>query len=354
MNALLPVYDRWVGAGGNGVLIGNGKAAELLPKQGRPFRWYPTAEAVLAEIPNPAALVTTFCGGESLGRDLVPLLNGKCPRIAQLDFWSAPFRPGQPWAPSEYHPDYVLVDSEYGAACARVGYTGRITEFGFPALDPVVAMDRDAVARVTRERFGIPEEDAFVVLFAGQDDGSSEILELLASTMCLLREFHTDRQFVLIPRAHPRMRSDWPLEAERWDAAIRGLSGVSIVDGSLESGAMALIAASDVVVSWCSTMLITAAAFRRVPIAWQSEADRKRYCEVAGNAVEEFPLVTMGCGWSAADADALRAQLDGVLVGDTGALVAAQERELRLDGKNAERIAEFIRTRIREFCSSGD
>ncbi|MDO8598636.1 MAG: hypothetical protein Q7S02_00845, partial [bacterium] len=335
------------------VLVAQGKSVELLPARHEAFRYYPTPEEVLADIETPAALVTSFCEGESYGRALTSFLKGRCPTMAHLDFWSAPFQLGTPWSRGVHQPDDVLVSDQYGRMCAEVGWRGgsdHIVELGFPALDDVIVIDQAAMRREIREHLGIPM-DAFAVLVAGQDEGSAEVLESVAGAITHVRGARSGRPIVLIPREHPRMRKEWGEEAVRWDAACALLGGSpSVVDGS-KPDATALIAASDTVISWCSTMLITAAALQRFPIAWQPPVYFARYRALAGGALDEFPLVAMGCGWKAMTKSELVELLTRAYDGDAS-LRSAQERELRLDGKNAERVAAFVRERIADFRSS--
>lgn len=350
-NGVLPVYEAWVRGGGRGVLIANGKALELLPSRGIGFRFYSNPEAVLAEIPHPAALVTSMCSKGGIGRDLVPLLAGRCPRIALLDYWSAPFRrvDESSWAAPEHRPDAVVVNDAFGVACVRSGWgegwhPERAPVLGYPALDAYAMFDAPtAVTRVNdRLRIGAGE---YVVLFTGW---AGQAMAWTVAALHDLAERYGIR-VTFIPREHPRLRVDGSKDFAQWQSSLATYTAGRCITDSSAVETRDLLARADLVIADRSTTLMEAVVLRRSNVLIMDAADAEKYEQSTG--LSEFPLVALGATVRAATPAALvdllvRAQMHGL------GLAAAQEAAFRIDGRNAERVAAYLGECIRSHRSA--
>lgn len=350
VNAVLPVYDALVRGGGSAVLIASGKAVELLQNGSCSFRWYPSAEAALVDIPNPAALVASMCSSGSsseIGRALVPLLRGRCPTIAVQDFWGAGLR--TTWKDAALHPDSIVVNDHVDAAIVQRAWPDykldRIAVLGYPALDRYACMDVGAISSRVRAELGIASEEP-VITFAGQLHHSGAMLADVARAIA-----GVGQPVCLIPRAHPRMRNDAPHEVSRWEAAIAQFQSGRCITDTTRWSTSEIVAASTVVISMYSTVLIEAASVRRPTIAvLYPDVGMAELLESTGGIMPEFPLVELGCCAKAVDPESLRIAVGDAVSGRLAKrLRPAQERVFQLDGKNAERVAEFVRERIAEY-----
>lgn len=342
-NGVLPVYDTWVHGNKRAVLIANGKAVELLQLQQRAFRWYPSPEAVVADTREPAVLVTSMCSQGGIGRDLVPILRGKCPMVALQDFWGAALRAS--WEDAAFRPDYLVVNDKVGLDIARRAWpdvpSNRIAVLRYPALDRFAGVDADAVGARVRGELGITADES-VVLFAGQLAHSGDVLAMVVDALNAFGQ-----SVCLIPRAHPRLTNDAPEEVPRWKGAIaRFRRGRCLVDTARWT-TQEIIAAATVVVSMYSTVLVEAAAIRRPGIAVFTPPVMERFRESSSGIMPEFPLVELGCCVKVVNQETLEAALRAALVGSLAQqLRPVQERAFVLDGKNAERIAAFVRSLV--------
>ena len=296
MNGIVPVYDVWVKSGGEAVLIANGKAVELLTQRGEAFRRYSTPEVLRADIPNPAALVTSMCSQGGIGRDLVPLLKGRCPTIALQDFWGGALT--NSWSDSECRPDAIVVNDTVGADIVARAWPNmdrsRIAVLGYPALDRYAGLDVAALGAQTRERLGIAP-DEIVVVYAGQLERTGEMLEEVIAAMEAI-----GKPVCLLPRMHPRMVNDAPEEAARCEAALQQFRVGRIID-SAACTTDACVAAATVVVSMYSTVLIEAAAVRKQTIAVLYPAVADDFRESTGGTMDDFPLVLLDACQKATD-----------------------------------------------------
>ncbi|MBI4143011.1 CDP-glycerol glycerophosphotransferase family protein [Candidatus Uhrbacteria bacterium] len=345
MNGIVPVYDAWVKGGGDAVLIANGKAAELLQQQPwpRPFRWYPTAVSAFAGIPNPAALVTSMCSNGGIGRDLVPLLRGRCPTVALQDFWGGALT--NSWRDPECRPDSIVVNDAVGADIVARAWPDmnrtRIVVLGYPALDRYADLDVAALGTQVRTQLGIGA-DEIVVLYAGQLERTGEMLEEVVAALEAI-----GKSVCLLPRMHPRMVNDAPEEVARCAAALRQFRVGRIID-STACTTDACVAAVTVVVSMYSTVLVEAAAVRKPAIAVLYPAVADDFQKSTGGTMDDFPLVLLDACQKSTDRWSLKKALEWAF---DGAIEAwrrpAQERAFHLDGKNAERVAAFVRSLVR-------
>lgn len=349
-NSVLPVYDAWTRSGGHGVLIANGKAVELLPKRGAAFRWYPSPAAVLDDIGVPGALVTSMCSKGGIGRDLVPMLMGRCPCIALLDYWSAPFRrvDESSWDAPEHRPDAVVVNDAFGVACVRSGWeegwhAGRAPMLGYPALDAYATFDATAAVARVNDRLCIAARE-FVVLFTGW---AGQAMAWTVDALHHLAERHGIR-VTFIPREHPRMRVDGPADFAQWQSSLATYTAGRCITDSSAVETRELLARADLVIADRSTTLMEASVLRRPNILIMDAADAEKY--EASTGLPEFPLVALKATVRAATSPELVDVLHRACTGGLG-LSAAQESAFRIDGRNAERIATYLGERIREYRS---
>lgn len=341
MNGVLPVYREIKARGQPCVLVANGKAVELLPEQSEAFRWYPSTEALLKDIPRPRALVTCMSSLGGIGRDLVPLVADDCPSFALQDYWGGQLQ--TTWVDPQHRPSYLVVNDAVGAALVRRAWPdfgdARISILGYPALDRFQQMDVTAARARARAALGIAP-DQCVVLYAGQLAQTATALGELVAALNECAEL-----FCLLARKHPRLANDAPVgEQERWDAA---LAQFTCDRGALEAGAMSsedALAAADLVVGMYSTVLVEAAVLRIPSISVLSpDVGAAELRRASGGLMDEAPLVVLGASAKAATHDELVALLRAACDGSLAArLRPAQERAFTVDGRNASRVADFV------------
>lgn len=348
-NGVLPVFEAWVRTGGIGVLIANGKATELLPSGALPFRWYPTPPSALTDFPRPAALVTSMCGDGGIGRNLVSCYRGVCPTIALQDFWGGQLCTS--WAAPEHRPDVIVVNDPVGAHVVRRAWRdmdpAHIVTIGYPALDrfAIAPQRTDATREATRRALGV-EMDEHLVLVCGQLAHSGMLLSDVVGALAAIGTPAT-----IIPRAHPRMVNDAPMEAQRWEHAIAACRGIRCITETSQVSTDTLVGVATVVVSMYSTVLIEAATLRTPAIAvLYPDAGMAEFRQSTGDLMPELPIVELGACAKATDRASLIAALIATFDGSLATqLRPAQERAFTLDGKNATRIAAFIAEQIRSF-----
>ncbi|MEK7208928.1 MAG: CDP-glycerol glycerophosphotransferase family protein [Patescibacteria group bacterium] len=347
---MLPVVDE-LGRRGHSVILiadNNSKAAEILAKKKRPFRYYYANDGICGE-GDPDVFITSMCSrGGGIGRELVPVMKGKkIPTVVIQDFWGGGGNDG--WQQSQSHPDYITTNDEVG----REVLTGAWPEFdpnriiitGFPAFDKYAKMDFDAVRKQAQTKLGL-NGNLPVISFAGGGDLTDLVHRLLCGTLeriCWLDE----GDYYFIPRPHPRTLSDFPAEAELWQKTLAGLHrGPRVIyDFFGQCDMTEIVAASDVVCSISSTVLLDAAVMRRGAISIMPPAVKNRFRDQMGGVIDQYPLVPLGCC------------LEVSSVGDLGTTLAKfvkpkervqnplrqnQEKHVKTDGRNAARVADLV------------
>lgn len=338
-NGILPVYDHLKREGLPVVLIANGKAVELLQTQGREFVYSFSG-------PSPRVLVTSMCSGGGLGRDVIPTFRGRYPTVALQDFWGSYL--WSDWADHQWWPDYIVVNDEVGAQIVREAWPNfgdkRIKILGYPALDKYAGVDTASVRQEVHEKLGM-KDDRPMVLYAGQLDGTSHALAEVCNALTFIRP-RSLPTVNLMPRLHPRLRTNAPHEYKQLNQALHTL-GYGLVWPFTEICETAeLVQAADIVVSEWSTVLVDAAAARRVPIAVLYPGEgQARFERALGGDVKEFPLVSLGCAAKATSRRELTQVLSEAVAGKLHEqLRPAQEQHFKVDGKNAQRVADFIKS----------
>lgn len=348
-NGIVPVHQALLAAGVPSILIANGKALELLPSRGVGFRYYPTPDAILADIPAPAALVTSICTGGGIGRDLVPLLKGRRPTIALQDFWLSPFRANGSWRDPQYRPDAFVVNDEFGAMCVRPDWEegtreGRIHVIGYPSLDALASFDGASAAQGVNAMLSVAPDEPVVLYIGGVQRTAAILSQVIAA--CELAQSR-GRRFTFIPRSHPAMRDLVPEEAKLWDAALRSSRITRVVsDSQSVADTTALVARASAVISTHSTVLMIAAALRKPTISFLDAEEREIYRRATSGVFERLPLVTLGCAVEATSVDDLAALIERCVDGHGLGPEERQAATFTLDGKNAERVAAFVRSLV--------
>lgn len=338
-NTLLPVANllrekhqiRWIAQE-------NGRGKDILKNSSQDFEFYSSLSAISAISKGPvAAVVSSMCS--TAGQDLARFFKGLCPIITIQDQWTAGLH--DVWADPKHRPDYVLVNDELDKAFVLRAWPGfdvnRVSVTGYPALDKYANLDvQDAKTRV-KNTLSL-SDDKPVILFAGQWWQTGHAITELVRALNEL-----GRNIYLIARPHPAMKDNTPDEVPLWERALAEFRSGTLVDSSF-CGISDVIAASDLVLSMYSTTLNEAAILRLPNIAiLYPDHGLKVYIEVAKS--DDYPMVSLGCTAKAGNYEELRGLIRTALTSDLG-LRPAQERTFQLDGKNAQRAADFISSLI--------
>lgn len=340
-NGVLPVVAELRKRGVDVLVIANGKAPELdsvcaLDR----YLVARTPADVLGILPPPRVLITSVCSGGGVGRDLIPHLRERSPEtkiVRAQDLWGGGLL--TIWRELQYRPDFVWANDAIDADIITRAWPDferdRIWLTGYPALDRYAALDAVAVRKRVRLELRIPEEVP-IVLFAGQLAGTSAALKMVVSALNSI-----GRSVFLIPRQHPRMANDAPLELPIWEGALALFRAGETVRDSSRCTTTDLVSAADLVIGEFTTVLVEAAALHKDAISIQTPEMVARYREATGGLMEEFPLTTLGCAEKVSTQSGLRFAIEAALSSGLG-LGAAQTRHFSLDGKNAERVADWI------------
>ncbi len=338
VNAVLPVA-RLLRAAGHAVEFAScGEASSnALRQQGEEFRRCTSPDRILEGVSAaPSIYLTSMCEkalSEAVGHVRTALPD--CAIIAVQGLWENGL--DESWPSPECRPDYIVVNDEVGKELIAKAWVGfpqdRIKVIGFPNLDIYAGFDWKRVSQETHTRLGMTESRP-IVFFVGQ------IKHTIQDLLEVIRALNTIGQRVyFVARPHPRMEQQIPGSTAQWEKALQDFSAGVLVDTSSET-TEAVTAASDVVISAYSTVLVEAALLRKETISVLfPERGAKNFRELTG--LEEFSLVALGCAAKAVNASEVSSLLRKALSSTLG-LREAQERHLRTDGKNAQRIADFI------------
>lgn len=337
---LLPVFDE-MKTRESCILIADGNAKESL-KGVRDFETFDSCHGVLRLIPQPAALITSMCSRGGIGRDLIPHLKGKCQTIALQDFWGGGL--WNDWSMLRFRPNYIVVNDRIGKNIVKQAWPEyrniQIKIFGYPALDAYSSYNRRTAREILYKKLAIPT-DHKVVLYTAQLQGAAYTMYEI---LCALRGQWGDC-VDFIPRLHPRTITDAPEEYRTLNQALmHRLGHLSILPFTDILSRKELIGAADIVISEYSTTLVEAAAIRSTPISvlYPNEGMR-RFRRSMGNALDEFPLVSLGCAAKAEDRTQLCCLIDTALHKPQKLnLQASQRKHIHVDGKNAQRVADFV------------
>ncbi len=352
LNGVLPVYEKYLAMGMNAVFIANGKAVELLttnsPKKIN-FRTFASAADVLREFPNPSVLVTSMCSlnGGNLGHDLIPLLKGICPTIGLNDYHGASLG----W-PIVNRPEHIIVNDEVGADCVRrawqlgVDDEYRIQKLGYPALDAFSNLDKAKLRQEAGIELGISEDEK-VVFFCGGGTHTGKEMQVVVAALNIAHDV-TEMSFTLVPREHPRMRNNYLEEVPEWDVALNCYKGGRLIVGSSVAKIKIekLLARADLMINDFSTVAIAASVLRIPNISYFDKDLEACFKESTVGLMEVPPVVSLGCSAMATSCFELLQLIKKNFTVGLG-LEEAQRNTFKVDGKNAERVAEFVAGLIR-------
>jgi len=331
------------------VQFANGKAVEIFKDDPSVLKHYQSAVEIvmdldLRKLPKPDAVITSMCSKGGIGRDLSYLtVQNKLgryfdfiPTIALQDFWGGEMVTS--WANKEGYPEFIVVNDEIGADIVQKAWPGynraNIAITGFPAMDKYATYNADEASRQAMQKLNL-RTDMPIVLYGGQGNLTSHALQELVTA---LNELGQPVQ--LIPHPHPRMQNDYAHEYEPWQKALESFKAGTIIDSST-CDTSSLIAASTVTVSMYSTMLVEAAVLRKQNISILYKDFGMKELRKGTTLIDEFPLASLKCTAKATDRNQLRKFLEQSFQNNLG-LRENQENNFKLDGKNAQRAAEFI------------
>jgi hypothetical protein len=336
---MIPVVKALRSSGANVVLFANGRAVEILGNAGEIFLSVTSVEAML-QIGSPDVLVTSMCSQGGVGRDIVPRLPEYTKVVALQDYWGGYLWDNSAWQDRQFRPTFIIVNDSIGAELVVRAWPdfnpNNILKTGFPALDRYVTYDVAADAKLVRAALNVGENSR-IVMYGGQWQKSAE---MLGEIVRALNEI-SDNSVYLIPRAHPSMAQNAPEEVPQWEKAIGSLLGGTLLDGSSFT-TQQLLAASDVVLSMFSTILVESATIRKQTISvLYPDVGLFMFRQSTGNSMDVPPVVSLGCSALAGSYEELLSYMRVALTDDLG-LSPAQESNFCLDGQNAGRAAQFI------------
>ncbi len=348
MEAVLPVVRAIRRSGADVHLIANGVSVDFLSRQAEPFTVAEDAENALGQFDYPQLLLTSMCSDGGVGRDLVPLMRAHgVPTVAVQCQWGG--RLLTDWRDERYRPDFIVVNDDVAADIVQRAWAdfprSRIKVLGYARLDAYASIDVAAMSRRVRTDYGL--DDRPVVYFSGQLPGTDVALRNL---VWQISDMHQSIQLIvgLHPRTlRPETEARWPglaarIREELECARTLETAGHRVIE-SMPVSEVDIACASDVVVSMYGTALTDAAVLRKSAIAdFSSDAGKKWYPYDTGGLMTVHPLVELGCVEAVTCpkeyASALHRALAGQLAEE---LRPAQERYIRVDGGNAQRIASF-------------
>lgn len=344
---VLPVVKMLREQGHEVVLIARKVAAQKCKEGGMKFVVYDEEDAdyFLKAYGEPDLLITGMCSTDFISRDLIRKLKGKCPTVAQQDFWGAQM--ASTWKPIEFRPDAICVNDEVGAEIVLRAWPeyaeNKIQVLGYPSLDVYHDFEVDQVA--LKESHNMTE-DLPVIMFAGQLATSGEtFLEVVKAIESVGEPVY------LLPRQHPRWNDDAPeIDKQKWTEAEKVFScghvvftsGPNCEKDKVVRNIDELIMVSDITLSLFSTVLVNAAVLRKPNISVLfPHLGMKRYLEEHGTLVDDFPLVDLECTAKAETPAELSQYIQAGIKGELD-FTEAQERSFVVDGQNTRRVTDFL------------
>lgn len=334
---LLQVADelRWLGKDVFFLPQADSPAEEVLRGADEPFRSVRSVEHffhLTSELDSYTVLLS-WCA--DVGREVLPFLNERgTPTVLVEDSW---------WHGGVL--DSLTVGSRSRLVCVGTEHDRtrvldawedyppeRVQVTGWPSFDEYAGYD---VARVAKRVQATLELNGSWPLAFLSVDNSPGIGELCRDVVGALNEIGL---FVyLVPAWHPGFDRTVPKERPAVEAALAQFEVGKLVDRR-NVPTSELVTAADIVVATYSSLLAVAAALRKEVIAvlYPETGYAQMQAEMG---VPEFPLVELGCGAKAGNANELREILERAVEQELG-LEAAQGHHFRLDGQNANRVAE--------------
>jgi hypothetical protein len=246
-----------------------------------------------------------------------------------------------------FRPDYITVNDHVGKESVKTSWKEfpeeNIIITGYPALDRYARLDSRAAETAVRQGLDIPE-DMPIVLYCGSvsEDSSRGMVPEGCALGEVIRALNSlDRNVCLITREHPRMRMVESAEdITLWEEVHRTFTKGRLIR-DIPSDIRLRLAAARVTISMSPTIPGEVAALRGQHIFMLYPKMRERFEAESGGLFKEPPLVSLGCSAAARNQEELRRLLRQALTADLG-LREHQERYVRLDGKNTERVVNFI------------
>lgn len=339
----------------------NGRANERLRTEGLQYVEVETVDEVLSFCPDPVLLVTSMCSDGGVGRDLVPILRGKCPTVAIQDFWGG--RLVNTWSHPRFRPDYITVNDSFGANLVLKAWpefnSSHIIQTGYPMFDKYSQVNLEKQISARREivtKIKVNNDNILIVFFpCGVLVGASELLREVLCVLQNILETEAFPQLVLVPKVHPRLKNIAPEEFEPWFNALsefdKLFSGSVILDENIvRADIKTLIMASDVIVSDYSTTLLEAGLIGsrvggKINISvMYPRVVVKEFTDEFGTLMSEPPFVTLDCTLRAADRNHFQGLLTSAMFDDCVRINLGinQKKHLITDGKNTERTTSFL------------
>lgn len=340
-NAVWPARDELAQRGYNMLDIGHDKAIELLSE--KRILHVPAYDSdpelfmdwMMRWTSLPDAYITSTCRGDGLGRNLVPYMQNRAiPTIAVTDYWggaqNAEFKNTDFWTNAICVQDKLskemLLEDWHGYPEARAIKTGQ------PAFDHLIDIDvREVTDRIRGEADSMYREDEKewpLVVYAGQPRGNHETLLALAR---VLNNLPYPVYFAALK--HPRYAGGKDL----WNIAEREFrNGGLLWGGAYPTDEWA--AACDVMVSMTSTVLATAAYFRKECISvLLPEVDKLKEL-----GLPFLPMEKLGACEVARSQSEAETLLTKALSSEGLGLRKNQKKHFVLDGKSASRVADVV------------
>lgn len=310
----------------------DGRAKDVLRNSGEKFQIYSGINQKELALSEWSALISSTCSTIALSLRA----SISCPIFVVQDQWGASLAQ---W--NDSRPDFIFVNDEIDRSFTLNIWNGydpnRVIITGYPITDRYAAFDveksRNKV-KSTLEGFNLP-----MVLLTGQWWESGH---LACETVRALNEINKD--VCLIARSHPAIKDRSPEEIPIWEKALRDFKCGNLIDNSSSLQISDLIASSTVVISMFSTTLFEAAILRIPNIAvLYPDHGLALYRRVTG--FDKYPMTELGCSALAYDFNSLKLALERGMDGSLD-LELNQKKHLTIDGKNTERVAEFIVSNI--------
>lgn len=345
-------------------LIANGNAVTQLFNTRKAFEFYPSAEDVLTNYPNPDFLITSMCDSDDggIGRALIPILHGRCPTFGLQDYWGATLT--TEWADFKYRPDYIFVHDQLSTEIVLRAWPDftqeRILQTGFPILDQYAEIslrDQWRARDEMKAKLNVDHETQVIFFPCGITKGSSLLLgEVLKAVRAFIGMSPSGKPIRFIPRAHPRLSLIAPSEFQPWDEMLvrftQEYPNIIVADQDVVRADINwLLLASDVVISDFSTVLLQAgilggklAGRANISVCYL-ETVAEQFIELLNGLITEPPFVTLGCTLRADNLQDLANKLYLSLNDEetTARLYENQKKFLRADGQNARRAADSIK-----------
>ncbi len=353
-NNLLPVYWAFKGLCPDvlPVIIASGSAPAILKKlpgtEEMIFKdHHKDIIDVFEEYPDPVLVVTSMDSGVSLGRSAMSVYRDICSTVAATDTpWG---RSGSTWKAQEFWPRYLIVND---GACKRVALD--IWQ-GYPpesiVISPWPFLDRFRDFDVTQARAFRAKHCAIenypIILFAGQVVGTAGVLKQFVEVLNSIPGDHPGDYYVVV-RMHKRIYlPEYAAELQACQEALKLLkrneNGRFVADTS-DFEMDPINYAARVTVSIHSITLVEKAAVRGYCISVQTPEGLAAYHQDIGEQPPYPPYGDMGICDVVKSPEALRAIIVAALQpGFVNPLAPKQSQVLPIDGKNAQRVAEFLK-----------